>query len=53
MGVQGNLGHISRGKLKLSDFAEKEEGRLRCMISAPQGSDAWHGDVSAALVSWQ
>lgn len=19
----------------------------------PQGSDAWHGDVSAALVSWQ
>lgn len=23
------------------------------LFSPPQGSDAWHGDVSAALVSWQ
>jgi len=22
-------------------------------LASPQGSDAWHGDVSAALVSWQ
>lgn len=54
---QGNLGRGSRGKLELSDFADKEEGWNLCwfvlLFSAPQGSDAWHGDVSAALVSRQ
>lgn len=26
---------------------------LSLSLVFPQGSDAWHGDVSAALVSWQ